>query len=192
MCRQSDHPFSGRACAARTAPASNTATIHNDTDVNDAEPTTKNESVADPACKAAHLISQSPAQTQAIAATLAHRLVAGQCIALHGDLGAGKTQFVRGLLEGLGGDPRRVSSPTYVLLNVYDEARLPLYHLDAYRITGSADFEAIGFPELLEQGGIVVVEWAERILELLPSSRTDVTITPMGEEIRQIEVQERR
>src|ERR1051325_5143980 len=100
----------------------------------------------------------------------------GQTIALYGDLGAGKTQFVRGLVIGLGGNARSVSSPTFVLLNIYDTARLTVYHLDAYRVSGSADLEAIGFSELLEQGGIVVVEWADRILDLLPPDRIDVHI----------------
>src|SRR5436305_14961352 len=108
-------------------------------------------------------LSNSVEQTEQIAADLAARLTVGECLALHGDLGAGKTQFVRGLLRGLGGDPRTVSSPTFALLNVYDSGRLTLYHLDAYRVSGSEDFEAIGFIELLEQGGVVAVEWPERI-----------------------------
>ena len=111
------------------------------------------------------LLSHSVAETEAIAADLAAGLSAGACLALHGDLGAGKTQFVRGLVRGLGGEPRSVSSPTFVLLNVYDTGRLPVYHLDAYRATGGEDFEAIGFTELLEQGGVVVVEWPSRVAE---------------------------
>ncbi len=97
-------------------------------------------------------VSHGSEQTQDIAAQFAQTLKGGECIALHGDLGAGKTQFVRGLVRGLGGDTRSVSSPTYVLLNIYDTGRLNLYHLDAYRVTGPDDFEAIGFSELLEQG----------------------------------------
>ncbi|HZK79780.1 MAG TPA: tRNA (adenosine(37)-N6)-threonylcarbamoyltransferase complex ATPase subunit type 1 TsaE, partial [Humisphaera sp.] len=97
-------------------------------------------------------LSHSAEQTQAIAAEFATSLHGGECLALHGDLGAGKTQFVRGLLRGLGGDVRSVSSPTYMLLNVYDTGRLTVYHLDAYRVAGADDFEAIGFSELLDQG----------------------------------------
>src|SRR6266446_6144022 len=97
--------------------------------------------------------SDSVARTEAIAGEIAARLEGGACIALHGELGAGKTQFVRGLVRGLGGNPRSVSSPTFVLLNVYDTGRLPLYHLDAYRIHGADDFESIGFTELLDQNG---------------------------------------
>src|SRR5439155_26536453 len=100
-------------------------------------------------------------QTEAVAADLAGALRGSECLALYGDLGAGKTQFVRGLVRGLGGNPRAVSSPTFVLLNIYDTGRLTVYHLDAYRVAGADEFEAIGFAELLEApGAIVVVEWA--------------------------------
>lgn len=133
-------------------------------------------------------LSRSPAQTQTIAGGLARSLKGGECIALEGDLGAGKTQFVRGLLRGLGGEPRSVSSPTFMLLNVYDTGRLTVYHLDAYRVTGPEDFEAIGFTELLEQGGVVVVEWASRVSELLPADRIDVLIEPVSERERRIEI----
>src|SRR5687767_15821389 len=115
--------------------------------------------------------SDSVAETEAIAADLARKLAPGSCIALAGDMGAGKTQFVRGLVRGLGGEPRSVSSPTFVLLNVYDTGRLTVYHLDAYRVGGADDFESIGFTELLEQGGVVVVEWAGRVEDLLPAER---------------------
>lgn len=134
--------------------------------------------------------SDSVARTEEIAAALAARLRGGECLALHGDLGAGKTQFVRGLVVGLGGNPRAVSSPTFVLLNVYGGGRLTVYHLDAYRVHGADDFEAIGFDELLEQDdAVVVVEWADRVRELLPPDRTiHVRITPVGEGQRQIVV----
>jgi tRNA threonylcarbamoyladenosine biosynthesis protein TsaE len=128
------------------------------------------------------------AETETVAATLARTLRGGECVALHGDLGAGKTQFVRGLVAGLGGSPRAVSSPTFVLLNVYEGGRLTVYHLDAYRVHGSEDFEAIGFTELLEQGGVVVVEWADRVAELLPPDCLHVFIEPVGEGRRQIEL----
>jgi tRNA threonylcarbamoyladenosine biosynthesis protein TsaE len=134
------------------------------------------------------VISQSVAQTEAAAAGLARSLRGGACVALHGELGAGKTQFVRGLVRGLGGDARRVSSPTFVLLNVYDAGRLTVYHLDAYRVGGADDFEAIGFSELLTQGGVVVVEWAERVADLLPADCTHVRIAALGVSERRIEI----
>lgn len=132
--------------------------------------------------------SDSVEQTEAIAAELARDLGPGACLALQGDLGAGKTQFVRGLVRGLGGDPRRVTSPTFVLLNVYPGGRLTVYHLDAYRVAGADDFDAIGFPELLDQGGVVVVEWAERVAELLPPGVIGVRIEAGGEGQRHIEI----
>jgi tRNA threonylcarbamoyladenosine biosynthesis protein TsaE len=130
--------------------------------------------------------SNSIAQTEKIAGELAQRLTPGQCIALYGELGAGKTQFVRGLLKGLGGNARSVSSPTFILLNVYDSGRLKMFHLDAYRVGGPADFEAIGFPELLEQGGVVVVEWPERVESLLPEKRIEVHLKAVSARRREI------
>ena len=133
--------------------------------------------------------SNSVAETEAVAAELAATLRGGECVALHGDLGAGKTQFVRGLVRGLGGNPRAVSSPTFVLLNVYDSGRLKVFHLDAYRVGGADDFESIGFGELLDQGGVVVVEWAQRVASLLPSGVIHVTITTAGPTHRAIEIE---
>ncbi len=132
--------------------------------------------------------THSVAQTETVAAELARTLGPGATIALHGNLGAGKTQFVRGLLVGLGGSARTVSSPTYVLLNIYDTGRLPLFHLDAYRVHGPEDFEAIGFTELLDQGGIVVVEWADRITALLPSNSIHIRIEPIDVSARRITI----
>src|SRR5580704_1945756 len=100
--------------------------------------------------------SRSVAQTESIAADVAAELRGGECIALHGDLGAGKTQFTRGLVSALGGSPLAVSSPTFVLLNVYKTLRFDVFHLDAYRVTGADELEAIGFSELLGEGGVVV------------------------------------
>lgn len=133
--------------------------------------------------------SDSVDQTQAIAAELARRLAAGDCIALSGEMGAGKTQFVRGLVQGLGGDGRMVSSPTFVLLNVYPTPRLTVFHLDAYRVAGEGDFEAIGFEELLDQGGVAVVEWPQRVAGLLPARRISVSIVATGESQRCISIE---
>lgn len=137
--------------------------------------------------------SNSVEETEAIAAALARSLRGGECIALHGDLGAGKTQFVRGLVRGLGGNPHAVSSPTFVLLNIYPAGpptALTVYHLDAYRVHGSQDFESIGFDELLEdEAGVVVVEWADRVKELLPPDRTiHVRLTPVADGRRSIQI----
>ena len=136
-------------------------------------------------------ISSSVRQTEAIAADLARQLAPGDCIALAGELGAGKTQFVRGLVAGLGGDTRAVSSPTFVLLHIYDTKSLRVFHLDAYRTHGSDDFDAIGFPELLEQGGVVVVEWPQRVASLLPDRHIQVKLTTLSPRRRHIEITRR-
>jgi tRNA threonylcarbamoyladenosine biosynthesis protein TsaE len=128
------------------------------------------------------------AATEAVAADLAASLQPGDVVALDGDLGAGKTQFVRGLLRGLGGDPRLVSSPTYTLLNVYPGGRLTLYHVDAYRTAGPDDLAGIGLDELLAQGGVLAVEWPSRAGDLLPGRRHTVRLTAIGDGTRLIEV----
>ncbi|MGA2500463.1 MAG: tRNA (adenosine(37)-N6)-threonylcarbamoyltransferase complex ATPase subunit type 1 TsaE [Tepidisphaeraceae bacterium] len=133
-------------------------------------------------------LSHSVAETEAIAGELAIQLSPGDCVALYGDLGAGKTQFVRGLVRALGGNPRAVSSPTYVLLNIYPTPKLAVYHLDAYRVHGSEDFDAIGFPELLEQGGLVVIEWPARVESLLPDSRVNVSLVSTSPRTRKITI----
>ncbi len=133
--------------------------------------------------------TDGPEQTERLAAELARNLVGGECIALRGDLGAGKTCFVRGLVGGLDADPRLVSSPTFVLLNIYPTPRFTVFHLDAYRVQGPEDFDAIGFPELLEQGGIVIVEWPQRVEQLLPTRHIEVQIEHEGEQRRRIVIQ---
>jgi tRNA threonylcarbamoyladenosine biosynthesis protein TsaE len=98
------------------------------------------------------------------------------CIALHGNLGAGKTQLARGITLGTNvDDPSLVSSPTYVLLNIYPGPK-PVFHLDAYRIASEQDLEATGLGELLKSGGITLIEWAERIPQLLPTDHLCVDI----------------
>jgi tRNA threonylcarbamoyladenosine biosynthesis protein TsaE len=130
-------------------------------------------------------VSTSVAETERIAGAFAATLLAGSTVALHGNLGAGKTQFVRGIVRGLGGNPRAVSSPTFTLLNIYETPKFPVFHLDAYRTT-QEDFESIGFAELLEQGGLVVVEWPSRVGALLPESARHVALEALDESTRLI------
>jgi tRNA threonylcarbamoyl adenosine modification protein YjeE len=110
------------------------------------------------------------AATKRLGRLLAGSLQAGDVIALDGPLGAGKTTLVRELVAELGGEPTEVSSPTFTLLNRY-EARLPVVHVDAYRLQGAAGLAGLGFDELAEDG-IGIVEWAERVLDALPPERT--------------------
>ncbi|HZZ43945.1 MAG TPA: tRNA (adenosine(37)-N6)-threonylcarbamoyltransferase complex ATPase subunit type 1 TsaE [Tepidisphaeraceae bacterium] len=131
-------------------------------------------------------VSNSVEETEGIAGEFARGLPGGSVVALAGEMGAGKTQFVRGMVLGLGGNRRMVSSPTFTLLNIYPTASLTVFHLDAYRTAGADDLEGIGFLELLEQGGVVVVEWPSRVESLLPASTLRVEIVPLDETTRRI------
>ncbi|HMO51645.1 MAG TPA: tRNA (adenosine(37)-N6)-threonylcarbamoyltransferase complex ATPase subunit type 1 TsaE [Kiritimatiellia bacterium] len=113
-------------------------------------------------------VSQSPEETMAWAMTFAHHLSAGTVLALHGDLGAGKTCLVQGLARGLD-VTGMVHSPTFTLIHEY-RGRLPLYHLDLYRLHGPEDAWEIGIEQYLPGDGITAVEWPERITSLLPES----------------------
>jgi len=132
--------------------------------------------------------SGSPDQTLQIAADFARTLNPNTCLALHGDLGSGKTLFTRGLVQGLGGNPRNVSSPTFVLLNIYPTPKTKIFHLDAYRVHGPSYFDSIGFPELLEQNALVIIEWPDRITPLLPPNCTHIRFEVTGPNSRQITI----
>ena len=106
--------------------------------------------------------SSSEAQTRAIAAALAPSLMPGAVILLSGDLGAGKTAFVRGLAEGLGLDPDDVTSPTFTLVHEYRGGRLPLIHVDLYRLE-RAELDEVGLDQDLAAHGVIAIEWAERL-----------------------------
>lgn len=97
---------------------------------------------------------------------IADLITTHQVLALFGDLGAGKTTFVKGLAEGLGISDL-VQSPTFVTLNLY-EGRVPLYHFDLYRLKGESDFVSQGFLEYLDKQGVCAIEWPDRIVSLLP------------------------
>ncbi|HXG23363.1 MAG TPA: tRNA (adenosine(37)-N6)-threonylcarbamoyltransferase complex ATPase subunit type 1 TsaE [Chthonomonadales bacterium] len=114
-------------------------------------------------------------ETRSLATTLGALLGPGDVILLCGELGAGKTTFVQGLAEGLG-VRMEVTSPTFTLLQEYAGARLPLFHFDAYRIERPAEIADLGFDEYLERGGVVVVEWAERLGWLTPEEYLWVNI----------------
>ena len=105
-------------------------------------------------------ITASEAETEAAGTELAQSLRAGDVVLLYGDLGAGKTAFTRGLAQGLGIDPAEVSSPTFTLVQEY-HGRLPLYHVDLYRLE-EREVDDLGLEELVAGEGVVVIEWAER------------------------------
>jgi len=110
----------------------------------------------------ATFISHSPADTEALGEKLGRTVERGRVIALSGDLGAGKTQFVRGLARGLG-ITGRVHSPTFTLVNEYGGGRLKLFHLDLYRLETAAQIRCAGIEEFLAPEGVSVIEWAERL-----------------------------
>lgn len=118
-----------------------------------------------------------------LARKLGERLQAGDVLTLEGDLGAGKTTFSKGLGQGLG-VKRTINSPTFTIVKEY-EGRIPLYHIDAYRLEDSE--EDIGFEEYFQGDGVTVVEWAQFIQEYLPERRLDLTITYLDESGRFIE-----
>jgi len=106
-------------------------------------------------------ISHSPAETAALGETWGREAERGLVIGLCGDLGAGKTQLVKGLARGLG-IAERVRSPTFALVNIYGGGRLPLFHLDLYRLETREQISAAGLDEYLKPAGVTVIEWAER------------------------------
>lgn len=124
--------------------------------------------------------SPSPEATAAAARALANCLDEGGLIlALVGPLGAGKTVFVKGLAEGLGIDPARVASPTFVIASEYptrSTATGCLAHVDLFRIASGAELEAAGFLDLLEPGAVLAVEWADRLPGVLPQDRLELRI----------------
>ena len=115
----------------------------------------------------ASFTSNSVEETIAFARQWSEALVPNDVVALAGDLGAGKTHFVKGLREGLG-SVDEVTSPTFTLIHEYRGGRLPVFHFDFYRLNRLAEIEEIGFDEYLEEGGIAVVEWADRFPQVFP------------------------
>ena len=130
--------------------------------------------------------SRSPDETRGIGERLAARLGAGDVVACIGELGAGKTCLIQGLARGLG-VTSEVTSPTFVLVNQY-RGRLPVYHLDAYRTLSLTELTDIGVEEMLHGDGVTVVEWADKLLPLLPARTITVAITGLGDEPRQITI----
>ena len=131
-------------------------------------------------------LTTSPAQTARVGAVLAKRLARGDCLALIGQLGAGKTVLVRGIASGLGlADARLVSSPTFVLVAEYPTDP-PVFHIDLYRLQDAqTELSGLGIDEMLAQG-IVIVEWADRAAAALPRPRWQLDITATGPTSRRL------
>jgi tRNA threonylcarbamoyladenosine biosynthesis protein TsaE len=124
----------------------------------------------------------------ALARGLAEAFCGGEVVLLSGELGAGKTAFVRGLASGLGGDPEEVSSPTFVLLTAYS-GRLTLHHADLYRLRGDGDETELGLEELPGPRGVLAIEWAERLRRPPWIRSLRVRLEHAGDESRRIRIE---
>jgi len=131
-------------------------------------------------------ITRSEADTAAVARQVARGLRPGDAVVLSGDLGAGKTVFVRGLAEGLGIAPGEVSSPTFTLIQEYRGGRLPLFHVDLYRLGDPREIDDLGLDEIAA-GGVLAIEWAEKLPRPIPGA-IEVRIAHGDGDVRRIDV----
>src|SRR2546422_10657546 len=132
------------------------------------------------------IASGSPEETEAAGERLGHALGPGAVVALTGELGAGKTCFIQGLVHGLGAAVR-ATSPTFVLVNQY-KGRMPVYHVDAYRTESLTELIDLGLLELMSGEGVTLIEWADKLPSLLPPDAIHVTIQGVGDEPRRITI----
>jgi len=134
------------------------------------------------------VLSGSPEQTRALGKKIGRLLADGSVLALHGDLGSGKTVFVQGLADGLDvPDTCYVTSPTYTLINMYP-GRLPLFHVDLYRLNELLDMEEIGLYDILREKNVTVIEWAERLEGDLPREHLSFEFTIISDKSRKISI----
>ena len=125
-------------------------------------------------------------ETMAWGERLAEHLGPGDIVALYGDLGTGKTHLVKGIARALGVPERRVSSPTFIIVQEYDGA-VPIYHIDAYRIGHVDEFYELGYEEYFYGDGLCLIEWPARVEELLPEHTIRLRLTHQGGDQRRIE-----
>jgi tRNA threonylcarbamoyladenosine biosynthesis protein TsaE len=135
------------------------------------------------------LFSNNPSDTFRIGRILGDNLKSGDCVALTGELGTGKTCLTQGIADGLGiPSCYTVSSPTFTLLNEYPGKNLTLYHMDVYRLSSSMDLAEMGYEEYLHGGGVMVIEWAEKIIDQIPEEALVLKLSYLDENGRKIEV----
>ena len=130
-------------------------------------------------------ISRSERDTEELGSRLAAGLPGGTVVAMYGDLGAGKTAFVRGMAQGLG-IAQRVTSPTFTIVNEYEGGRLPLFHFDMYRLGSADDLFDIGWEDFLRRGGVCAVEWSETVQEALDADTIYVDIRRGAEDNQRV------
>ena len=134
------------------------------------------------------VVCRSEAALHELAATLALKLQCGDCVALVGDLGAGKTSFARGVIQALCGTETAVSSPTFTLLQTYESARGELFHFDLYRLEHASELLELGLEEAIDEG-ITLIEWPQIATSYLPESHLQVEITQINDEnTRQVRI----
>lgn len=138
--------------------------------------------------------TRSPEETFALGKKIGRQAQKGQVYTLTGDLGTGKTVFTQGVAAGLG-IRESVNSPTFTIVQVYEEGRLPFYHFDVYRIGDIEEMEEIGYDDYFFGEGICLIEWAELIEEILPENRISITIQKdleKGFDYRRIIIEEKK
>ncbi|HEX8311950.1 MAG TPA: tRNA (adenosine(37)-N6)-threonylcarbamoyltransferase complex ATPase subunit type 1 TsaE [Chthoniobacteraceae bacterium] len=131
------------------------------------------------------ITSHNAAETLEFGRELGAELCAGDVIALAGDLGAGKTHFVKGVAAGLG-HTGEVTSPTFTLVHEYTGGRLPLFHFDFYRLESAEEVLQIGFEDYLTSGGVLIIEWADKFADLLPKTTRAFHFAVGGDDTRVI------
>ena len=132
------------------------------------------------------IVTNCETETTVAGMEFAKKLKSGNVVALYGDLGAGKTAFIRGMAQGLGLDAR-VSSPTFTIVNEY-LGTTPLFHFDMYRLLNSDELFEIGWEDYLERGGICAVEWSENVEDAFPDDTIRVKISKQGKNQREIAI----
>lgn len=138
--------------------------------------------------------TSSAKETYQLGVEIGKKAVKGQVFTLVGDLGVGKTVFTQGLAKGLDIE-ESISSPTFTIVQVYDEGRLPFYHFDVYRIGDISEMDEIGYEDYVYGEGVSLIEWANLIEEILPDNRTSIIIEKdldQGFDYRRITIEERK
>ncbi len=137
--------------------------------------------------------TRSARETYELGYNIGKKAIAGQVYTMVGDLGVGKTVFTQGMAAGLAiSEP--ISSPTFTIVQVYEEGRLPFYHFDVYRIGDISEMDEIGFEDYVYGGGVSLIEWANLITEILPEDRIEITIEKdlaQGFDYRRITIEEK-
>ena len=138
--------------------------------------------------------TRSAEETYELGVEIGKKAVRGQVFTMVGDLGVGKTVFTQGMAKGLE-IQEAISSPTFTIVQVYDEGRLPFYHFDVYRIGDISEMDEIGFEDYVYGEGVSLIEWANLIEEILPEERVEITIEKdleQGFDYRKITIEERK